>query len=231
MCALVWSYAKELGIRCSLINNGDDCVVFMNRRDGPRFSECLDAWFAELGFTMQVEPPVYEIEKIEFCQARPVYVGPSYLMVRNVHSCMAKDSVCLSPINHPKQLTAWCAAVGAAGTAMYGGVPVLDAYYQWYFRSGERVAKWEVGRPKTGHFLMAERMTRRGMPVTDATRLSFYVAFGILPDMQVLLERHFAGLPPVPTGMPIHPIAIFPELRDFPHHWAITQALQHQSGC
>jgi hypothetical protein len=45
-------------------------------------------------------------------------------------------------------------------------------------------------------------MTRRGLPVLDVTRLSFYVAFGILPEEQLCIERYYNNLTNLPPGLP-----------------------------
>lgn len=230
MCALVWSYARAVGIKLSLINNGDDCVVFMNRAHLNTFSTQLAPWFLKLGFNIIAEAPVFEIEKIEFCQAHPIFVGPSYIMVRNLAASMAKDAYCLAKIDHANSVTAWCAAVGAAGTAMCGGVPVVDAFYSYYERSGTRNAKWEKAYGATGMTWLARGMTRRGLPILDETRLSYYVAFGVLPDMQRYLEQHF-GRMTVPSGSPIHPNESFPVIQPSAFSLAIQQAEEDKASC
>ena len=67
MCALVWVYSKLRGVRVELANNGDDCVVFMERHDEPAFQRGLSSWFRSKGFAMAVEPTVDTLEQVEFC--------------------------------------------------------------------------------------------------------------------------------------------------------------------
>jgi hypothetical protein len=147
---------------------------------------------------------VYEVEKVEFCQSHPVHVGDQeYVMVRNLEASLGKDSLALIQATNPKMVPAWCRSVGEAGTAMCGGVPVLGAFYGMYSRAGTLVDRWKKTYEVRGFDYLALRMNRRGLPVLPETRLSYYIAFGILPDEQEALERHFdsmniQGITPLP---------------------------------
>lgn len=74
MCSLIYAYSKEVGVEVELMNNGDDCQVIMERKDLNRYCSRVEKWFEVYGYRMQVEPPAYEFEQLEFCQARPVIV-------------------------------------------------------------------------------------------------------------------------------------------------------------
>lgn len=215
MCALVWSYCRAKGVKASLINNGDDCVVFLNSAQLPQFMKGLEPWFLDLGFRMAVETPVHEIEKIEFCQAHPVFVGDGYVMVRNLEASLAKDSVSLVRVDHPDSVAAWLGAVGAAGTALNGGIPVLNSMYRAYERSGIVVPKWAKSYEITGMSYLAHGMNRRGLPVLSSTRLSYYIAFGLLPDEQIMLEQYFDKLS-IPRCLPVSPLDRFPDDQPLP---------------
>jgi len=215
MCCLVWSYAREKGVTCKLINNGDDCVVFMETRDYHRFSDGLRQWFLDLGYDMKVEDPVYELEKIEFCQAHPVAVGDGdYVMVRNIKSALAKDSMALINADHPDSLAAWCASVGKGGVACYGDIPILGSFYRYYERQGEVNQRWVKTYQKRGFDYLSRGMNRGDAGIKPGTRLSFYVAFGILPVQQEALEAYFDGLGTIPRLIPQDPFELSPQLTD-----------------
>jgi hypothetical protein len=224
MCCLVWAYAKRKGICCKLINNGDDCVVFMEARDVADFVDGLDAWFLELGYSMKVEQPVYEIEKIEFCQAHPVCVGPEeYLMVRNVIAALSKDSMALINADHKHSVASWCASVGEGGSAAYGDIPILGDFYRYYMRQGEANPKWAKAYQTRGFDYLSAGMNRRHMATTEAIRYSFYVAFGILPAQQEAIEQYFENLDPLAKVIPTHPHELSPQLSE-----TYTRLLQAQ---
>lgn len=214
MCCLVWSYAQDRGVKCKLINNGDDCVVFMSSRQLSTFQHGLNEWFLELGYNMKVEPPVYEIERIEFCQAHPVAIGNGeYIMVRNIATALAKDSMALINADHPDSLGAWCATVGDGGTACYGGIPVLGSFYRYYSRLGKANPKWGKSYQVRGFDYLSRGMNFRDAVISPVTRCSFYVAFGILPVEQEVLESHFDNLGLMPRVIPRNPTECSPTLR------------------
>lgn len=192
MCAMVWTYCADRHITAKLINNGDDCVVFMEQASLATFQDGLREQFLKWGFDMKVEAPVYEIEKIEFCQAHPIFVGDhNYVMVRNLEAALSKDSVALIQAQNKRSVVSWCAAVGDAGTALYGGIPILGAMSEAFARQGSVNGKWAKTYERSGRDYLARGMTRRGLPILDVTRLSYYVAFGVLPDEQLQFERYF----------------------------------------
>jgi hypothetical protein len=67
MVLLVYSYMQTLGIKWRLANNGDDCVLIVEKRDKHRLSG-LQKWFSEMGFTMESEGQQTVFERVVFCQ-------------------------------------------------------------------------------------------------------------------------------------------------------------------
>ncbi len=196
VCCMVYAYALAQGVRVQLANNGDDCVVFMEARDFDRFSDGLDAWFLAMGFSMQVEPPCYTFEELEFCQTHPVYAGPAsddYLMVRHPKWGLAKDTMCVHAWESPVLFRGWLHAVGTGGLAAVGGLPVLQEFYSAYLRAGkfcpsvDDAQSWGVRQLSRG-------MTRSYGAVSAASRASFYWAFGVTPDEQLVLEDFYRGV-------------------------------------
>ncbi len=205
MCMMIHSYSLHKQVSVQLANNGDDCVVFLERRDLARFSEGLFDWFLEMGFNMAIETPSEIFEHIEFCQCRPVFDGVRYTMCRNPLTAIAKDSVYLKHVDQFITYPAWLDAVGTGGLALAGGLPVFDSFYRLYRRSGSETwwSQWR-GRNKRLGFtddvlpwfmrqvgLMGKRTSS---PPTPEFRLSFWLAWGFTPDEQVALENHYDNL-------------------------------------
>ncbi len=202
MCLMVKAYSLECGVTCQLANNGDDCVVFMEKADLARFSLKLHSWFLEMGFNMVVEPPCYEFEEIEFCQTKPVYDGVDWVMCRNPITALAKDSVLLQD---PRMISGgylrqWYDAIGTGGIALAGGMPIFDAFYRMFQRSGQKDRRNCRGRLINMNYsemmpwFMREGGTLgsrvSGAPTAES-RSSFYSAFGITPDEQIVLEDYY----------------------------------------
>lgn len=195
MCSMLWQYSRNCGVRTELANNGDDCVVFMERRDLARFTTGLDAWFRAMGFSMAVEPPCYTFEALEFCQTHPVWVGPnhdSYIMVRHPKWAIAKDSVSVHPLDTMSLVRGWIHAVGEGGLALTGGIPIFQDFYSAYLSWGKYHPSVTSGQ-SWGVRVLGRGMHRRWAPVAPYTRASFYWAFGVTPDEQRVLERFYSS--------------------------------------
>jgi hypothetical protein len=201
MTALVLAYSRHVGVECALGNNGDDCLVFMEKEDLDRFMTGLDQWFLEMGFSMAVEAPAFSFEEAEFCQTHPVFDGSDWIMVRNFSTAVVKDSVMLCNWGSSRLFRGWLDAVGTGGLALTGRLPVYQELYSCYVRSGERrpipedLLPWSFRTWKEG-------VNRAYGHVHPQARASFYYAFGITPDEQVQLERYYSklclGSSPVP---------------------------------
>jgi hypothetical protein len=188
MCSMVVAYCKQKGIKFDLVNNGDDCVVFMEREDEAHFRVGLEEWFLQLGFRMVAEATVDILEQVEFCQMHPVLIGDRYRMVRNPGVAIEKDSFCVRTLNHDDSFAEWASGVAEGGFAIADGVPVLRAFYS-YLHGGVKVRSHMLD--DTGMRRMARGMMDKNRDVSEDSRWSFYLAFGIDPHAQVALEEWF----------------------------------------
>lgn len=196
MCALIHALCRELGIDAELANNGDDCVLMFEEEHLEAVLSAVPAFFSRYGFRMQVEEPVFEFEQVEFCQSRPVRLGGVWTMVRNVRTCLQKDPICLIPIQNDRVWRKWLAAVGECGLAAVPGCPVLQSFYGAFLRSGSKARKKfrDFVHKNTSMVERTEGLAPVVAEVTDDARVSFYRAFGILPDMQVELEKYYDSI-------------------------------------
>jgi hypothetical protein len=202
MCALVHEWARTRGVRVRLANNGDDCSVIMESSDLARFQAGMEAWFLEMGFTLTSEGVATVFERIDFCQTRPVFTGRGWVMCRNPRSALCKDVLYKQPtMDRPLSgYRRWLYQVGTAGAAIADGVPVFSAAYQAFMRVGIPCRRAQgFGDMSSGFEHMARGLKCRDTPVTAEARVSFWRAWGIMPDAQVALERHYAQVV-APTG-------------------------------
>lgn len=188
MCALVWLYLQERGLLGKLVNNGDDCVVILERADLGRFNAGLVEWFLTFGFTMKVEKPTRTFEEIEFCRMQPVQTAGGWVMVRTPGPGMQRDLTTLLSVPNEKMARKWLYAIGAGGAAITHGVPVYSVLYQQMIALGiaSDVSK-DTWLGDTG--FMRLRSNRTAMPITPEARHSFWLAFGVTPDAQEELEK------------------------------------------
>lgn len=202
MCALVHRLAQERGVTVRLANNGDDCVVYMERRDLKRFTDGLQDWFLEYGFKMKVEEPVTCFERIEFCQAHPVFDGEGWIMVRNPNVATSKDAICVvKDYGFGPAAEKWLYAVGECGLSMTGGIPVVQEYYQAFLRSGQPGSVGNGVVAETGMSMLARGLQRVHREPSDASRVSYWLAFGVSPTQQRAQEERLRGVcVPVPKS-------------------------------
>jgi hypothetical protein len=193
MSAMVWTYLQEKGIDASLANNGDDCVVVMEKADLASFMCGLPEWFRELGFSMKVEDPVDTFERIEFCQTKPLWTPRGWVMCRDGLVAMAKDCHSVLPLGQGNMALGWCTAIGECGMALSGGVPIFQEFYSAMLRCGRGVRIGQHPALESGFARLAAGMKGRWTEVAPETRVSFWEAFGILPSVQESIERRLAA--------------------------------------
>jgi hypothetical protein len=188
MTAIVLSLCRKLGVRAELCNNGDDCVLIMERRDEAAVRSAVSSWFMDFGFTVKVEPTVYELEAVEFCQTHPVCVGGKWIMVRDSLTAMAKDSHSVLDLSHRHAGARWATAIGGCGMALSGGVPIFQEFYQALLRVGGGLTMGHHPALESGFARLASGMHREYSAIDESTRVSYWKAFGILPSIQLLFE-------------------------------------------
>lgn len=198
MCATVWNWCKTQGVRkFRLANNGDDCMLVIERRDEKVVRNGLQEYYTRLGFTMKVEPTVDVLEKIEFCQTRPVKIQGTYRMIRNVHHSLSKDLHSLCDIQSDKARNAWVTAVGEGGRNVNDGVPVMCRFFECFPNFNTTAGSQSDMRRKLEDdwkykFHRSKQYVKTN--VDAEARYSFWLAFGLLPDEQIALENSFVKL-------------------------------------
>jgi len=204
MVSMIHAHLLHCGVNGQLANNGDDCVVIMESDDLDKFSHGLFDWFWDMGFNMAIEKPVFEFEHIEFCQCKPVFDGMKWRMCRNPSTAIAKDSVLLKNGVSMDYFRLWLNAVGEGGLSIAGGMPIFQSFYQMFVRNGITSYRKSKGNKKvvlTSDELMPWFMREVGLKgscksslVSDAARASFWSAYGVTPDEQIVLEEYYDGL-------------------------------------
>jgi hypothetical protein len=194
MCAMIYCLCLKLGIKCRLANNGDDCVLFIHKKDLLLVTRAIPGYFTDLGFTMKVEEPCYDFESIEFCQTKPVWTYDHYRMVRIPQVAMAKDLTANHPINDPLIRSNWLSLMRDAGSSLTAGCPVWGSFYRMFPPNvGKRVHLQNF--EDSGMIRhMSKGLQKRMLPITPRARYSFWLAFGITPDEQIVMENSFDAI-------------------------------------
>jgi len=204
MCALTHHFLKDLPCHWRFINDGDDCGIFIEKKH-VGLLDALPEHHLQFGFEMTVEDAVDALERVEFCQSRPVQLNEvRWMMVRSVHKAMRHDWLSLTSRNYAT-FEENLVATGLCGLSLYKGIPVLEEMYASMTRFShrpsivERVLQEEhSGLGRTWRMFSSKR---EDIPVNEAiARASLHRAFDILPDEQVELEAKFRALDPHNIG-------------------------------
>jgi len=196
MCAMMHAFLSEMTSKFRLLNNGDDCVVMVEKEEAERVMSRAVTWFKKLGFTMKVEGYTDLFEHIDFCQARPVFDGVSYIMVRDPRATLDKDMLSVKPILGETHWKRQITAIAECGLSLAGNMPVLCAFYDMMDLKQEVTRVYECGMENLSRGMKGGRRAP-----TAACRDSFYAAFGVTPDEQRALEEFYDSI--TPTWQPL----------------------------
>ena len=185
MSSIVLAYLRVNQINARLTNNGDDCVLILERRDLHKL-DGIDKWFTDFGFKLTREPFVDVFERIEFCQTQPVLCEDGWRMVRNPYTATSKDAVSLLSWATELEYDRWRGAISSCGLALTRGVPFWEAYYRRL--GGVQHAGALAAISDSGMGYLSRNMQGKAR-ITEASRYSFWLAFGMLPDEQIAMEE------------------------------------------
>lgn len=193
MSSIIHAFKRRHHINCDLLNNGDDCVIICEKEDVKYIEQHIGAFCLDFGFSLKVGEIVSTMEHISFCQTNPVWRGDQYVMVRNPRTALAKDCIMLVAPTGQSHFDRWRSTVGIGGRRLTDGLPVFPNFYKCIARGSRKYRENKlIGNIyDTGFWRLGERMVTQERPVTNETRLSFWTAFGISPDIQRVLEKQY----------------------------------------
>lgn len=190
MTAMLWAWAnRTTNGRVDIIDNGDDAITIMERADYQLFCTGITEFFRGLGFTLSIDGSTTTFERISYCQTQPVYLGDKYIMVRDPRVAISKDCHFVRRLSAGKELARHVSSIGQCGLSLTGGCPVWQSFYEALLRNSGMHRRIDQ---ETGMEIMARRMCRGCMTVSADTRVSFWLAFGIHPHDQVVMEEYHA---------------------------------------
>lgn len=179
-CDVIYGLLMVSGVRkYDFLVDGDDSILIVEAEDLPKLSFSV---LYQLGFESKVAI-VDELEKAEFCQSRIIMTSPPRF-VRNPCRVLSHSVVCCNTYSLDRYF-GWMKAVGMCEVAVHKGVPILQHFGAlWMSIEGQPLFDRELLRRMTGVLPDFEEL-----PVTAEARLSMHRAFGITPELQVLIEN------------------------------------------
>jgi len=166
-------------------------MLIGERADVLRVREHVVPFFEALGIVMKVEDTIDMFEKVSFCQTQPVYDGLNWRAVREPSASLTKDCTLvqrppigsdLKRVVHFKQMLD---SIGQCGLALTNGIPVLQSYYRAMVRNGLKGGRPTEAFIESGFYRLSRGLTaQEDAVISPAARVSFYRAFGVVPDVQ-----------------------------------------------
>jgi hypothetical protein len=184
-----------------VLDDGDDCVVLVEKEYAPRFSETVVGKFREFGMVLKVEDiaDATHVESIEFCQLHPVKVRGSYRMVRNFDKVL---KTCGAGTRWHKTLESFrefCWSVGVGDGIACRGVPILQEWFTYLRRLAQHhQLNDELVRDIWRFGCIDFDLPYDPVEIDLETRLSFQRAFGVNVCDQISMEVTLALLPTDP---------------------------------
>jgi hypothetical protein len=194
----MYSYFEDRNMlgKVSLLNDGDDCVIIMEKRRLKAFTSGLKDWFLRMGITMEFDGVYQTLEEVEFCQARPVFNEElGYVLTPRPSKRLYSDVISTKLMKSRKVYRKQLGAIAGCGLAMSSGSPIFQQFYTWM---GRGATPWI---PQVGDYYYKYRqhlidgMTHKQREPTMKERISFYFAFDITPSEQKLVENYYQCLP------------------------------------
>lgn len=198
MCSLMYSFMESKGLlgRVMLLNDGDDCVIIMDRMNLKQFTEGLKDWFLEMGLTMEYDGIYNTLEKVEFCQSRPVKVeNEGYRLVPRPSKRLYSDLITTKEVSVKRVYQKQLGAIAGCGLAASSGVPVFQAFYQYLGRGATPYIPSVGSQYYKFRQELVEGMEMKFREPTHEERISFYFAFDVTPDEQRTVEKYYNSLP------------------------------------
>jgi hypothetical protein len=176
-----------------IFDDGDDCALLVERHLQKSVVAQLPRYYKRMGFKLKIEQVTDVFERIRFCQSSPVYSRGRWVMVRDPARCLEKDLMQVKTFRTEKEWRAKLVAIAGCGLALAGDMPIYHAFYSMLGRYGaEKATNLENSRD-----YMALGMEAKHHEPSIEARVSFFRAFGISPDEQVVLEDYYSSIHPV----------------------------------
>jgi len=191
MLAVVIPALESFGVRFDVLADGDNALVFLERRD---FQGVMGGFAAQVlnssGQELTLEPGVSVIEQIRFGQSAPVYTGPrGWVMVRDYKKVLSTATSSHRWLREPAFAREYLTGVARCELSLARGLPVLQAY-SLSLLSSTGFTKKVRAHPYLEYFVIGAWFAgvEDVLPVLPETRSSFERAFGLSPDAQVRVE-------------------------------------------
>jgi hypothetical protein len=190
---------KGLKLKFDIYDDGDDCLLFCERKDLERIRKHIVASALECGFVLKVEKVASHLQDIVFCQCRMTLTAFGWSMVRDYRKVCRTASSVWRHLDSLPLMRGVIAATGQAELALNPGVPVLQELSLALIRCGNG-AKLRFDELTHRHYAEWGGSTPpllKAQSISVEARVAFERTWGLSPDAQIALESRFASWDPI----------------------------------
>lgn len=174
--------------------DGDDTLLFIDKSQENLLTQFVEI-LTRFGHEVKLENRSEVLENVIHCQAQPVKLATGYRMVQTPTRHLSRYLVSVKnfPKSHSKCLE-YLRQLGLCSLACHDGVPIFHALANKLIQSGTSSDKLKM----SGKLYQASREINSerefNLDIHFDTRISFWMAFGISPEDQILYEQYIQAL-------------------------------------
>jgi len=201
MVAMVLGFMIPRGKQFDIFDDGDDCLLIVEKSDLDSVLEDLPPFFIGYGHEMKIENIAFTLESVTWCQSQPINTLRGWKFVRNPHKVMSTALVGQRWLGVPGKIRReYLAGLAECELILNLGVPVLQEYALALARnsSGAKV-RHDDSSGEWFRYLRESKLYRKAASgvhsdeITDDARLTFAQAFGIDIPTQYDIEYKLAN--------------------------------------
>lgn len=225
MCCLVLMTAEHLkGCRFDFLADGDNAVVFVEKRHLDLWLRALPSVVLEAGFQVTIENPVERFEEIVFGQSKPCFADGRWTMVRNPFKVLSHGACGFQHFADMRGGLRVLKAIGYCEAVLSRGVPVLQEYAHALLEATRGVSfskavldDFEYKRVLAQGIRWSDAVKRT---ITAEARESFAISWGVSVEEQLRMERQLKAVPKIPVSWSDVPLEC--EMPDGRDHWTLV---------
>jgi hypothetical protein len=184
MCCMVGAALE--GLDYDLLDDGDDCLVFMDKSSLDAIRKRLLLWFPKFGFKLTgLNDVATDLSEIEWCQSKLVETEVGWRFVRLPTKVLTSMFTNELYGRGPKVARRLAFQMGAGELVLNTGVPILEEAAKLLLRHGQ---EGKLKHTSGLEFLVSREKRFGKVRITNNTRRSFARAFGISVEEQLAWE-------------------------------------------
>lgn len=179
------------------IDDGDDCLLLIERADYAIFESHLQTAFLHFGHELKIENVTDNLFNVEFCQSQVIEYRPAeFKFVRNFRAVIAKSLCGIRNWKSPTYRIKVLRAIGSCELVLGLGVPILEEYalailrnlptgvVDFKYAPSNVAYRYKKEMKSLGHIDIMSRIRQ----IQDCARESFAQAYGVSIPMQLEIE-------------------------------------------